>query len=245
MRATPENRHRDEHAPSWVPWRLSLHASRALSARPGPAPRRATRRGEAERAAGCDFHRFQIGHDSQHCSQQALARLRLSALRVASANFFNFRGALLLSVHVAPAGRSIAARRTERAHRTWGRRPARTTTWSRYAPPRVSSASPRGFRCLFAHRHPRDLTSPPTRRHEQAHKPTSVTHSVVGNFTHDDELNLIVAYVPAASRTHPPPTLPRRLHRLVRKAQRSVRSSAFSGTFFARGRSRRRVRALV
>ena len=31
-------------------------------------------------------------------------------------------------------------------------------------PPRVSSASPRGFRCLFAHRHPRDLTSPPTRR---------------------------------------------------------------------------------
>jgi hypothetical protein len=72
MRATPENRHRDEHAPSWVPWRLSLHASRALSARPGPAPRRATRRGEAERAAGCDFHGFQIGHDSQHCSQQAL-----------------------------------------------------------------------------------------------------------------------------------------------------------------------------
>ena len=153
-----------------------------------------------------------------------------SALPVASANFFNFRGALLLSVHVAPAGRSIAARRTERAHRTWGRRPARTTTWSRYAPPRVSSASPRGFRCLFAHRHPRDLTSPPTRRHEQAHKPTSVTHSVVGNFTHDDELNLIVAYVPAASRTHPPPTLPRRLHRLVRKAQRSVRSS-FLGDF--------------
>lgn len=161
MRATPENRHRDEHAPSWVPWRLSLHASRALSARPGPAPRRATRRGEAERAAGCDFHGFQIGHDSQQCSQQALLD---SALPVASANFFNFRGALLLSVHVAPAGRSIAARRTERAHRTWGRRPARTTTWSRYAPPRVSSASPRGFRCLFAHRHPRDLTSPPTRR---------------------------------------------------------------------------------
>ena len=31
-------------------------------------------------------------------------------------------------------------------------------------PPRVSSASPRGFRCLFAHRQPRDLTSPPTRR---------------------------------------------------------------------------------
>lgn len=165
MRATPENRHRDEHAPSWVPWRLSLHASRALSARPGPAPRRATRRGEAERAAGCDFHGFQIGHDtvnsaaSSSCSTQTLR-----AAPVASANFFNFRGALLLSVHVAPAGRSIAARRTERAHRTWGRRLARTTTWSRYASPRVSSASPRGFRCLFAHRHPRDLTSPSTRR---------------------------------------------------------------------------------
>ena len=28
---------------------------------------------------------------------------------------------------------------------------------------------------------------------KQAHKPTSVTHSVVGNFTHDNELNLIVA----------------------------------------------------
>jgi hypothetical protein len=28
-----------------------------------------------------------------------------------------------------------------------------------------------------------------------AHKPTSATHSVVGNFTHDNELNLIVAYV--------------------------------------------------
>ena len=28
---------------------------------------------------------------------------------------------------------------------------------------------------------------------KQAQKPTSVTHSLVGNFTHDNELNLIVA----------------------------------------------------
>ena len=33
--------------------------------------------------------------------------------------------------------------------------------------------------------------SPP--RPSQAQKPTSVTHSLVGNFTHDNELNLIVA----------------------------------------------------
>lgn len=30
-------------------------------------------------------------------------------------------------------------------------------------------------------------------RPSQAQKPTSVTHSLVGNFTHDNELNLIVA----------------------------------------------------
>jgi len=58
-----------------------------------------------------------------------------------------------------------------------------------------------------------------------------VTHSVVGNFTHDDELNLIVAYVPPASRTHPPPdasTTPDR--RRVRKSAAARRSVGAAST---------------
>ncbi len=40
----------------------------------------------------------------------------------------------------------------------------------------------------------------------QAHKPTTVTHSVVGHFTKLDELNLIVACAPARLvHTHAPP----------------------------------------
>lgn len=40
---------------------------------------------------------------------------------------------------------------------------------------------------------PRSDRSRPPPRLPQAQKPTSVTHSLVGNFTHDNELNLIVA----------------------------------------------------
>jgi len=41
---------------------------------------------------------------------------------------------------------------------------------------------------------PRSDRSRPPPRLPQAQKPTSVTHSLVGNFTHDNELNLIVAW---------------------------------------------------
>ena len=69
-----------------------------------------------------------------------------------------------VSVHAPPAGRSIAAQRTERPHRPWGRRPARTTTWSRYAPlSRLLRITAR-ISLFVRARQPRDLTSPPTRR---------------------------------------------------------------------------------
>ena len=40
---------------------------------------------------------------------------------------------------------------------------------------------------------PTDVTSGQYNYVVTAQKPTSVTHSVVGNFTHEDELNLVVA----------------------------------------------------
>ena len=96
---------------------------------------------------GVIFTGSKLGTNESKCSSSlsrsesaAAAALHSTRWWRRAPNFFNLRGALLLprSVLVAPAGRSIAARRTERAHRPWGRRPARTTTWSRCAHPPAS-----------------------------------------------------------------------------------------------------------
>lgn len=68
--ATPENHHRDEHTPSLGPWRLSLHASRALSVRPGPASWRATRLARPSARRGVFFSSSKLGTNESSLQEQ-------------------------------------------------------------------------------------------------------------------------------------------------------------------------------